>query len=250
MRFIEFEEIDSTNLEARRQADNGVTGPLWILAEKQTLGRGRRGREWTSVFGNLYCTGLYPHFGDARQAAQISFIAAIALAETIAVYVPKKRITLKWPNDVLIDGKKTAGILLESGSSHAKPWFIVGIGLNLMSHPDGTDYPATHVMDHMNPSVLNTPEPPVPTPKATLAILAERFDHWRHILVTEGFGPIREAWTEKAQGIPGDVTVRLPNETFTGMAMGLGPNGELQVRLGNGTIRDIHAGDVFFGLNG
>lgn len=250
MRFIEFEEIDSTNLEARRQADNGVTGPLWILAEKQNIGRGRRGREWTSVFGNLYCTGLYPHFGDVRQAAQVSFVAALALAETIAVYVPENRISLKWPNDVLIDGKKAAGILLESGSSHSKPWFIVGIGLNLMSHPDGTDYPATHVMDHMNLTVLDTPEPPVPTPKPTLAILAKRFDSWRHILVTEGFEPIREAWTIKAQGISGDVTVRLPNETFVGMAMGLGVNGELQVRLANGTIRDIHAGDVFFGLKG
>lgn len=250
MQIIHFEDLDSTNLEARRRAEAGQIGPLWIRADRQTQGRGRRGREWTSEPGNLFCTGLYPHFGDLRQAAQMSFVAALALYNTVETYLPSHIISLKWPNDVLISGKKTAGILLESGQSNDTPWIAVGIGLNLVSHPENSDTAATHILGHINPNQLSAPEPVVPEPHTTGAILAARFDHWRHVLVTEGFTPVREAWTARAKGLGEVVTVRLPNETFSGIALGLGPDGELQVRLEGGTMRDVHAGDVFFGLQG
>jgi len=247
LQIIHFEELDSTNFEARRRAEVGHIGPLWITAARQSAGRGRRGREWTSELGNLYCTGLYPNFGDLKQAAQMSFVAALAVADTIIAYVAPNLVSLKWPNDVLIDGAKAAGILLENGTSQGGAWFAVGIGINLVSHPSGTPYRATHVLEYIASEKLECSEPVMTGPEAACALLAARFDHWRHVLMTEGFAPIREAWMARAKGIGETVTVQLPNDTFFGTALGLGADGELQVKLDNGTIRDVHAGDVFFG---
>lgn len=177
----------------------------------------------------------------------MSFVAALALADTIEHYVPRDVISLKWPNDVLLGGKKTAGILLESGQTYHQKWMVVGIGVNLTHHPSGTERPATHMLEHILPEALEGPEPIMTGPKPFLAILADRFDHWRHILTVKGFEAIGQAWSERAHNVPGPVTVRLPHETFTGEALGLDANGALRVRLVNGTIRDVHAGDVFFG---
>jgi len=247
LRFVSHETIDSTNAEAKRLAEQGDFGPLWIRADQQSAGRGRRGRDWTSDTGNLFCSGLYPHEGTVRQAAQTSFVAALALADTLEHYVAKDVISLKWPNDVLLAGRKTAGILLESGQTHHQKWIVVGIGVNLTHHPEGTEFSATHVLEHIPAEDLDNPEPIMTGPQAVLAILANRFDHWLYILTTKGFEPIGQAWTARAHNIPGPVNVRLPNESFTGQALGLDANGALRVRLGNGTIRDVHAGDVFFG---
>lgn len=247
MRFISHETLDSTNLEAKRLAEQGDFGPLWIRADRQNAGRGRRGREWTSEAGNLFCSGLYPHEGTPQQAAQMSFVAALALTDTLEQYVPKALISLKWPNDVLLAGKKTAGILLESGQIHYQKWMVIGIGVNLTHHPEGTEYPATHMMEHIPAKALQGSEPIMTGPDAVLAILANRFDHWNHILSTAGFEPIGEAWAARAHNVPGQVTVRLPDESFAGEALGLDANGALRVKLSNGTIRDVHAGDVFFG---
>ena len=250
MRFISLDEVDSTNAQAKRLAENADFGPLWIRADKQSAGRGRRGREWTSKKGNLFCSGLYPYEGLPQQAAQMSFAAALAVADTLKHYVPHETVSLKWPNDALLAGKKTAGILLEVGQTHHQKWMVVGIGINLTHHPENTEYPATHVLEHISAEDLSESENVMTGgAQAVLAILAQRFDHWRHILDSKGFEPIGQAWTERAHNIPGHVTVRLPNETFTGEALGLDANGALRVRLENGTIRDIHAGDVFFGAS-
>lgn len=247
MRFISHETLDSTNLEAKRLAEQGDFGPLWIRADKQSAGRGRRGREWTSETGNLFCSGLYPHEGTPRQAAQMSFVAALAVADTLAYYVPNDLISLKWPNDVLLSGKKTAGILLESGRTHHQDWIVVGIGVNLTHHPAGTEFPATHVLEHIPTELLNKPEPVFTGSGAFLASLAAMFSDYLTLFKEDGFEPIQRLWTARAHNIPGPVTVRLPNESFLGEAMGLDANGALRVKLSNGTIRDVHAGDVFFG---
>ncbi len=246
MKFITLDEVDSTNAEAKRLAEAGQRGPLWVRANYQTAGRGRRGREWVSVSGNLYCSGLYPHNGSANDAAKMSFIAALAVAETLQTYIPEAKVNLKWPNDVLVEGKKISGILLEGGPD----WFVVGIGVNLTSHPQDTELSATHMLDHIEPSLLSGPEPIMSGPDAVLAILASRFNFWRDMFLDNGFAPIREAWLNGAHNIPGPVTVRLSNETFSGDALGLDENGALRVRLESGTIRDVHAGDVFFGSQG
>ena len=112
-RILAFEDIDSTNAEARRLAEGGETGPLWITALRQHAGRGRRGRAWETGDGNLAATYLFTTRKPAAEAAQVSFVAALAVADLIEAFVPDGPVTLKWPNDPLIAGAKAAGILVE-----------------------------------------------------------------------------------------------------------------------------------------
>ncbi len=247
MRFIHLDSVASTNESARDYIAQGDLGPLWIQAGEQTGGKGRRGRAWVSKPGNLYCTGLYPFSGDPSAAARLSFAAALSVAEFAADYIDQNAITLKWPNDILIKGAKTAGILLESGSLHGHGWVMVGIGVNLAHHPEGTPYPATHILDHIPEDVFQSDEPDIPTPLTAVATIARNFSKWMLIAEQRGFPAIRDVWSEWAKDIPGPVTVNLPNESFSGQGLGLGENGELQVRLEDGTMRLVHAGDVFYG---
>ena len=133
---IRYEELDSTNSEARRRAEAGEQGPLWISADRQTAGRGRRGRAWTSGEGNLAATLLLRPGTPAPVTGQLSFVAALATAEMAAQFAPQAAITVKWPNDVLGAGKKLAGILLEGGAD----WLAIGVGVNLTSFPEGTKF--------------------------------------------------------------------------------------------------------------
>ena len=134
---IRLEEIDSTNCEARRLAEAGEAGPVWIMARSQTAGRGRRGRAWLSAPGNLAATLL---IRPARQpCGQLSFAAALAAADVAEHFAPTAPVTVKWPNDVLAGDRKMAGILLESTGD----WLAVGVGINLVSHPETTEFPAT-----------------------------------------------------------------------------------------------------------
>ena len=178
---------------------------------------------------------------------RLSFVASLAVFDLMKTFIEDDIVTLKWPNDVLIDGAKAAGILLENGHTKGQSWVMVGIGINLLSHPSGLDYPATSVLAHMRADSLTAAEPTMTGPQAALVILSQRFDHWFNLYTAHGFAPIREAWRARAPGVPGPVRVRLSKESFTGQAVDLGGEGELQVRLPNGTIRDVHAGDVFFG---
>src|SRR3984957_12027094 len=132
-----FDEIDSTNAEARRRADAGERGPLWLTAKRQTAGRGRRGRAWETGAGNLAATLLTHTEKPPAEAAQISFVAALAVADLAAAFVPASLVSLKWPNDPMIAGKKTAGILVESGPHPSGGlWLAGGCGGNLAAPPD------------------------------------------------------------------------------------------------------------------
>lgn len=238
-----FVEIDSTNEEARRIGDSDALGPLWITAEKQTAGRGRRGRAWESPGGNFMGTlFLRPKCGP-RKAAELSFVAAVAIHQAVESLLPphlKAGLKLKWPNDLLHDGRKMSGILLESSGAAGNEvsWVAVGLGINLAWHPEGTDYPATSL------AALGAGHV---TPSEALSALAASFEHyltiWRG---QQGFAAIREAWLARARGLGDPITVRLSDETFTGVFEGLSPDGALDVRLPSGQLRHITAGDVFF----
>lgn len=242
MQIFEFSETESTNLEARKLYKEGTQAPFWTRADKQSAGKGRRGREWTSKAGNLYASAVYPWTGDMAEAAKLSFVAALAVCRTLDAYDLTSPPQLKWPNDVLIRGEKISGILLENIGEAV----IVGIGINLMSHPEGTEYPATNLLEHISPEALNDAETIFTGAAIMLPLLAKEFDDGVKQFIAQGFAPIRAQWLERARGIGGEVVVRLADETFTGQAVDLLENGALRVALANDTIRDVHAGDVFF----
>lgn len=235
-----FDELDSTNAEARRRAEAGEAGPLWITATRQMAGRGRQGRAWETGEGNLAATLLFATAKSPAQASQVSFVAALAVADLASAFVPPALVALKWPNDTLIAGSKAAGILVESGAARRphELWVAVGIGVNLARAPVAADRPATSFALHM--------QAPPPAPKDALVVLVGAFDRWLGLWERAGFPPIAAAWTERAHGLGEPCLARLAAETIEGVAEGLDPDGALRVRTADGQIRRITAGDVFF----
>lgn len=235
-----FDTIDSTMDEARRRAALGVSGPLWIVAASQTKGRGRRSRVWESGAGNLLCTLLLNPGVTATEAAKLSFLAALCVGETLDHFLGNSlRIRYKWPNDVLLDNRKAAGILLESAidSGGAMAWLSIGIGINLAQHPEGAVYPATS---------LRAAGVDVPSPHAALEVLASRFDEWLTRWRREGFPPVKAAWLARAARMGEAIEVRLDKETLPGIFSALDDSGALVLTLADKTVRLISAGDVFF----
>ncbi len=239
MRFIHLDTVGSTQTEARNRLDVGETGPLWVRADSQTDGRGRRGRAWSSPSGNLFATALLPTTLDAARSALVGFAAALAIADTLETYGIRSGVTLKWPNDVLIGGAKISGILIEREGSH----LLVGIGMNLVSHPSDTPYPATDLLSEMTDEDLQADEPMFTGPEAVLATLSAHLMGWIDRLERDGFSPLREAWLAKAHRLGEAVSVN----GLTGTLSGMGPDGSLELVLPDGAKTRVHAGDVSFG---
>ena len=235
-----FDAIDSTNAEARRRAEAGEAGPHWYAASRQTAGRGRRGRTWESPTGNFAGTLLVTTDRPPAEAAQLSFVAALAVADTLSEWAAPERIKVKWPNDVMIGREKVCGILVESGrAGDSGLWVAIGIGINLAKPPEVTERPATALAQHM--------DGPPPTLEEALEVLAEVMDSWISVWDRMGFAPIAAAWTERAYGLGEACTARLATEMIDGVAEGLDEDGALRLRLQDGSVRRITAGDVFFG---
>jgi BirA family transcriptional regulator, biotin operon repressor / biotin---[acetyl-CoA-carboxylase] ligase len=234
----EFAVLDSTNEEARRLASAGETGPLWIRADHQTAGRGRRGRSWESPSGNLMATLLLSPGKAAPDCAQLSFAAALAVSDALARFTTAE-VKLKWPNDVLANGAKIAGILLESashGTAHPA-WLAIGIGVNLKRYPTDTEYPATSL------AALGAE---VPDASGALLELAATLAKWYEVWRADGFAPIRDAWLARARGLGQRIRARLQNEETTGVFEGIDANGALILREAKDRVRTIAAGEVFF----
>ena len=172
----------------------------------------------------------------------MSFVAALAVYDLVEAFTQPGLVRLKWPNDVLLGGRKVSGILIESGSlpNGSDLWLAVGVGVNLTHTPEGLERPATSLSEH-----LGDAHPPAF--ESALQRLAEAFESWRMIWDRLGFEAIASAWTERAAGIGQTCVVRLDRETFDGVAEGLEPDGALRLRTAGGDVRRIHAGDVFFG---
>jgi BirA family biotin operon repressor/biotin-[acetyl-CoA-carboxylase] ligase len=237
-RHIHFESIGSTNDEARRLAAFGQTGPLWITADEQTAGRGRRGRVWVSPKGNLMSTLLLHPRRPAVECAQLSFVSAIAVADTVAHFAPEADVKVKWPNDVLADGRKISGILLESTGAGGEPYFLaIGIGINLAHFPPDTEFPATAL------AALGVPAPPS---SEALGQLAAHFAKWYDIWRGQGFPPIRDAWLARAANLGGRIRARLTNEETSGVLEGIDETGALLLRETPDRLRTIAAAEVFF----
>jgi BirA family biotin operon repressor/biotin-[acetyl-CoA-carboxylase] ligase len=237
-RIIVHDTLDSTNSEALRQARSGERGPIWIVARDQTAGRGRRGREWVSADGNLATSLLFVAPVTPAVAATLGFVASLAVHEACSELAPEVGFTLKWPNDVLADGGKVAGLLLESEAQGAVLAIVVGFGLNLASAPEGMPFPAQSLraLGHMV------------TAEAAFARLT---DAWLTFAMLwndgRGVDVIREAWLARASGIGQSISVRTGDRVDTGIFETLDEQGRLILRATDGTVRTISAGDVYYG---
>lgn len=220
-----FDTIDSTNDEAKRLAGRGAAEGSVVWARAQTGGRGREDRTWISPPGNLYCSVI---LRPKTVSAQIGFVAALAAAETVDASA-----TLKWPNDVLLDGKKVAGILLEASDG----WMVVGCGINLAQHPEGTPFPATSIRAATGRVVA---------PEAALSAFCAALDRWYRLWQRDGFGPVREAWLARAHPIGTPLSVRTSRSNLAGTFDGLDADGVLLLKDSDGKLHRIAAGDVYF----
>ncbi len=234
--------VDSTNAEAQRLAPH-VAGPVWILAGEQTAGRGRRARPWASPRGNFYGTLLMQPREGAEVVAQRSFAAALALREAfVAVTGLPDAFKLKWPNDVLLNGGKVAGILLESvGAGQGVAHLAIGIGVNLIGAPDASAVEAGAVA----PVSLLAETGARVTPEAFLDVLAPAFARWDAALVAEGFAPLRAEWLAHAARLGEVIRARTGTTERHGVFETIDATGALMLRQAQGTVA-IPAADVFF----
>lgn len=221
----------STNDEVLALAQAGVAEGVWIRAEQQRGGRGRQGKAWVSPPGNLYASTLVRLQPHDPPAPSLALVAAVAVAETAEAFgVPAQ---IKWPNDLLVDGAKLSGILLE----RADDAVVVGIGVNLAHHPEDIDRPATSLS-----AILGH----APEPDTFIAALGDAFARWLYRWRAEGLAPVRTRWLEKAHSHGTALTARLPDGTsLDGLFDGLDATGALRLRLADGHVHVIHAADVF-----
>lgn len=235
-------EIDSTNAEGFRRAAT-LAGPTWILAGLQTAGRGRRARPWTSPPGNFHGTLVLKPTEPPETVALRSFAAALALRDALVQVTGLDRsFTLKWPNDVLCNGGKLAGILLESqGLNGPDPVLCIGIGVNLIAAPDATQVepgPVAPVSLLQETGLRITPE-------AFLDALAPAYVAWEAAFQTEGFAPLRAAWLAHAARLGETIRARTGKDSREGVFEGIDAQGNLILRAPQGKLA-IPAAEVFF----
>ena len=227
-------ETGSTNADMLELARSGATEGLWLRAERQTGGRGRQGRAWESPPGNFYASTLIRVRAGDPSPATLALVAAVALEETVSIFLfpgLRRGTLLKWPNDLLINGAKLSGILLERTGDAV----VIGFGVNLAHHPESLERPATSLTAHGN----------APDPEIFAETLAESFQRWVASW-REGLGPVRERWLARAHPVGTALTARLADgSSIEGLFQGLDSDGALILRLADGTSHVIHAGDVF-----
>ncbi|MEM6810976.1 MAG: biotin--[acetyl-CoA-carboxylase] ligase [Pseudomonadota bacterium] len=232
-----FDSLESTQDKAIEEAKKGAEEGTVIQALTQTKGRGRHRNEWNAPEGNIYLTYILRPDYDLRMAGQVSFIAALAVAETLAQYINEDqlKVNVKWPNDVLVDGLKISGILLESDADGLDiNYLIIGVGINIANRP-------------INNSVcLND----ITGNKENIDRIRDQFldkflflyEHWRQA----GFGPIREQWLSRAYKLNEVITARLPNETYQGVFQDITHSGALVLKDHEGVTHEIHAAEIYF----
>lgn len=234
--------MDSTNAEAARLAPS-LSGPCWILAAEQTGGRGRRGRAWASPPGNFHATLALPPPANPQSAALRSFVAAVSLREALAeVAGTPAPFALKWPNDVLCNGGKVAGILLESAGEGGRPEHLaIGIGVNLIAAPDPAmlepgALPAVTLLAETGRRVA---------PAELLDAIAPAFAQWDALLEAEGFAPLRAEWLAHAARLGQTITARTGKNTREGLFETLDDTGALVLRTARGR-ETVPAAEIFF----
>jgi BirA family biotin operon repressor/biotin-[acetyl-CoA-carboxylase] ligase len=237
VRHQRFETLGSTNAEALARARAGERGPLWISSDVQTDGRGRRGKSWMSPAGNLYASLLLTEPSSPALAPQLSFVAGLAVHDAVVACAPglAAKLKLKWPNDVLLDGRKLSGMLIEA---EGLPRFSVaiGIGVNCVSHPADTSYGATDLQ--ANGVAISTQDMLAQLAAAMNARLAQ----WK---AGTGFAAIRSDWLDRAASLGETIMVRLPERELTGIFHNIDDSGRLVLERPGNATETIAAGDIF-----
>jgi BirA family biotin operon repressor/biotin-[acetyl-CoA-carboxylase] ligase len=241
-RLAAFETIGSTNTEAMARGRSGDPGRLWLVADEQTAGRGRRGRPWSAERGNLAASLLTVTAAPIGTAATLGFVAGVALQRALSAVLPAEaaaRVALKWPNDVVADGAKLAGILLEAESIvPGRLAVVIGIGVNIRSVPAGLPYRATSIAD-------------LGSAAASADLFRDLAEAWVDAVAAwnegRGLDAIRTAWLERAFGLGRPVSVEVGTRRLSGVFETLDGDGRLVMRQADGRREAIAAGDVHFG---
>lgn len=241
-KFVHLAETGSTNADALRLAQAGETLPIWVVAERQTSGRGRSGRPWVSDEGNLFASYVLTIEAPMAAAAQLSLVAGVAFYDAVQdclVQTPQPGLRLKWPNDLLVGPAKVGGILVEAATLVGREAnaAVIGFGLNIVSYPDIRDRPVTSLAAiGVSTSVADV-----------LAKLAEKCDRWIETWdCARGFEQIRQAWTSRAGPIGEMITVHLGTSRVRGTYQGLSESGALLADV-DGRRETINVGDVVLG---
>ncbi len=227
--------VDSTNTHAKTLAAEGAPEGTLVVAHTQTAGRGRHGNTWQSLEGNLFASIILRPAISAADVGQLSFLIAVALADALKPILPASAtLGLKWPNDILLDGRKCAGILLESegGNQTALPWVVAGMGVNLAGAPEG----AVALPDAGAPKL---------TPEAFLDVFEPVLGGWYGRWQLDGFSAVQSAWSMHAIHHGKHIRVRLTREDLQGVFEGIDMHGALRLRLADDSLRLISSGEVY-----
>ena len=239
-RIVWHETTASTNDDARRAAEAGEPEGLVVIADVQTAGRGRMSRSWVSPPGRdlLFSVLLRPEPVDLPK---MPLLAGLAVARTLDAFT-STRVTLKWPNDVLVEGRKISGILLEAApGGGGLDWLVIGCGINIVSHPKLQEGKATS---------LAAEGASAPALDSVLDIFLQALHGGIARWEANGFAPVREDWLTSAHGVGRPIVVRLPGETLRGTFSALDENGALKLELAGGGERLVTGGEVYFGGGG
>lgn len=240
MNFIlhDYQVVESTIDEAKALLAKGAAEGTIVRAERQTAGRGRRGRVWISEPGNIYCTLILMPDCLLSQASQLSFVTAVAVGEAILPFLDASEIlSYKWPNDLLLNGEKVAGILIETESqgSQMAQTCVVSVGLNLNSIPNNPDYPVTALMKH---SSLNVNR------EMVFPELLAQIDYYYQLWKEKGFEPIRTKWLERAFALGQNMTATMGNQQIFGTFIGINDEGVLLLEDEGGVMHNLMSAEV------
>lgn len=228
--------LDSTNLEAARQAKNLPVVNQWILAEQQKLGKGRLGRRWESPKGNLYATALFVESEGIHVAGRLPFVASLAVANTVCSLCPMAEVKIKWPNDVLIMKSKISGILVETGrSENSSIWVACGIGVNVNLAPESINQPATCIKDLAKCEFVDV--------EKVFQKLKDNFEEWlRQSKIC--FADVLDKWRSMALGMKKPIAIKVGSKRIEGIFDDIENDGALRLVLRDKRTKIIRAGDV------
>lgn len=235
---LAFEEIDSTNNEARRLMQSGAFDRLVIWSKNQTQGRGRYGRSWECQEGNLYLSVLLPINCSLEKSAQLSFVMGLALHDVLTSLAIKHKlkleVKLKWPNDVLVNGNKISGILMESLSEEVKDWVVIGLGLNVENTPDIRN---TTCLKDLGIKI---------GVGEILGMVMNQFDYYHDMWLIYDFDKIKKMWVKNAYKLRKVVTISNLQNRVSGIFEGVNKDGAIVLKLASGEKFTMSSGEVFF----